>query len=280
MKLILLQMGQGDFLEPLIQLLNQFAGFLDNFLGALAIFFIGWILARLLSRGLRKLLEKIGLDKLADRLNTIELFSKANFSFEPSLIFSKIVYYLIMFVAFMAATDVLGMPSISNMVYQVFEYLPRLISALFVFLLGVFLADAIKNLVQTASRSLNLPAGKLIANFVFYFLFINVAMITLSQAGVQTEFIQDNLSIILGGIVFAFAIGYGLASRPIVANLLSAYYNREKVKVGDRIRVEDTVGEVIAIDNTSITIQAEGGARRVIVPISKLSSEIYEILTD
>ena len=135
--------------------------------------------------------------------------------------------------------------------------------------------DMLKKLVHTACASLNIPAAGLIANFVFYFVFINVAMITLSQAGIDTNFIQDNLSIILAGIVGAFAVGYGYASRPLIGNLLAAYYNKNKVKVGDTIAIDGVKGKVIELDNSTMTLEADD--RKIVVPLNKLSSEKYEI---
>ncbi|MCB9081066.1 MAG: mechanosensitive ion channel [Lewinellaceae bacterium] len=279
MHAFLLQIGNPvDRFTPYLKMFGEaMATFAPKILGALFLLFIGWLIGKGLARVIRKVLERIGADKLADRLNEIEIFSKSPVKFKPSQLFSKIVYYLIFFLFFMAATDVLGIEAVSLMIADIFNYLPRLISALFVFIIGVFLADFLKNMVQTACNSLNIPAGTLIANFVFYFLFINVAMITLSQAGIETEFIQDNLSIVLGGIVAAFAIGYGYASRPLLANILGGYYNRNRINIGDWISIENVSGEIIAIDNTTFSI-ATTGQGKIIIPLSKLSMEKYEIV--
>lgn len=258
--------------EEISKAMTEFA---PNLLGALFLLLLGWMIGKLFARVIRKVFEKAGADKLADRLNQIELFSKSPVKLKPSAFLGKFVYYLIFFVFFMAATDVLGIQAVSDMISAIFSYLPKLISALLVFIIGVVIADFLKNIVQTACVSLNIPAASLISNFVFYFLFINVAMITLSQAGIATDFIEDNLSIILGGVVAAFALGYGFASRPLVGNFLAAYYHRNRVKIGSVIEIEGIYGEVIEIDNSTFTVKTEQG--KVIVPLNKLSTEKYKL---
>jgi hypothetical protein len=168
----------------------------------------------------------------------------------------------------------LRIQALSDLIARGFDYLPVLTSALVVFIAGVILADFLKRLVLTATKSLNIPAANMIANLVFYFLFINVAVISLAQAGIQTESIQDNISIILAGIVAAFAIGYGYASRPLLGNLLAAYYNRSRVNIGDHITIEGVEGEIVKMDNTSFTIDA--GDKLVVFPLNKLMTERYE----
>lgn len=254
---------------------NDLIVFVPKFIGALLLLFLGWFLGRMIARFFQKLLERIGADKLGDRLNQIDFIARSPLKIKPSTMVGKFLYYLIFIFFFMAATDTLGITAVSDMISKIFEYLPRILSALVVFVIGILFADMLKKLVHTACASLNIPAAGLIANFVFYFVFINVAMITLSQAGIDTNFIQDNLSIILAGIVGAFAVGYGYASRPLVGNLLAAYYNKNKVKVGDLISIDGVKGKIVALDNSTMTLDADD--RKIIVPLNKLSSEKYEI---
>jgi hypothetical protein len=281
MSILLLNIGDWatgfyDRYKPILdRVFGDLAAFLPKLFGALFLLIIGWILGRTIARLIKRLLERIGADKLADRINEIDLFARSPVKLKPSLLFSKFFYYLIFFIFFMAATDALGVTAVSDMIRSIFDYLPRVISALFMFVIGILLADLLKKAVLTACTSLNIPAAGLIANFVFYFIFINVAMLTLSQAGIETGFFQDNISIILAGVVGAFALGYGYASRPLVANLLSSYYNRNKVKVGDVIGIDDVKGQIVEMDNSTMTIASEG--KRTVIPLGRLSTDKFEI---
>lgn len=263
-------------LDLLKQLLAQLVAFIPNILGALTIIIVGWILARTLSKFIKKILKTIGADKLAEKLNEIDVFYKSKIKLVPSALLSKVVYYLLMFLFFIAATDVLGMQVISDLMGKILNYIPQLVSAALVFIIGVLAADFLKNIVKTTCDSLGIPAAGVISNVVFYFVFLNISMITLAQAGIDTEFIESNLSIILGGIVLAFAIGYGLASRNIVANFLASFYNRDKIHIGDVISVGGLKGEVIEMDNTSLVLLSADDTR-VIIPLSKLASDPVEI---
>jgi small-conductance mechanosensitive channel len=249
--------------------------FVPKLVGSIVLLILGRFLAKIISKGVSKTLNKVGIDKLGDRLNEIDFISKAPVKIELSAMIGKFLYYCIFFFFFMAATDTLGITAVSEIIGAIFAYLPRVLSALIVFVIGILFADVIKKVIHTACASLNIPAASLIANFVFYFIFINVAMITLSQTGIETDFIQDNLSIILGGIVAAFAFGYGQASRPLIGNLLGAYYNKAKVSIGDVIAIDGVKGKVIDMDNSTMTIQAED--RKVIVPLNKLTTDKYEL---
>ncbi len=277
MEILLLQ---SSFLEKMKDTLAEQSGMfiatLPRVIGAILLIIIGRWISRLMAKVVRKLLEKMGVDKLAAKLNEIDLIHKSNIELVPSKVVSAIVYYILFFIVILIATDVLGMQAITDMMNNVLAYIPSLVSALLVFFVGILLADFLKRIVQTTCNSLGIPAASLIANVVFYFLFLNVAMITLSQARVQTSFIEENLSIILGGVVLAFAIGYGFASRPVLSNLLAAYYNKGKVSIGDYIVIEGITGEIIAMDNSTFTV--ESGETMTVVPLHKLSTEAYQLI--
>ncbi|MEO1515939.1 MAG: mechanosensitive ion channel domain-containing protein [Bacteroidota bacterium] len=264
-----------NVIEILQDLTLQFLQSVPNVLKAILVFVIGWILANVASRIIRRVLKGIGVDSLADKLNEIEIISKANLTIEPSAFFSKLVYYLMLLLFLMAATDVLGMAAVSDLMNDIIGYIPYMISALIVLVLGTLLAQFIKNVVLTACRSLGIPSAGLIASFAFWFVFLTALVSALSQAQIDTSFITSNLSVILAGGVAAFALGYGMASRDMMANFLASFYSRDKFKVGDVIGIGDVKGTISKIDKSSLILDAEG--RKVIIPLHKLTTENVEL---
>ncbi|MEK7257075.1 MAG: mechanosensitive ion channel domain-containing protein, partial [Bacteroidota bacterium] len=83
------------------------------------------------------------------------------------------------------------------------------------------------------------------------------------------------LTVILGGVVLAFAIGYGFASKDTMANFLASFYSKNKVKIGDIVSVDGSKGRVIAMDSASLTLQGDG--KIIVIPLKKLTSEKVEI---
>jgi hypothetical protein len=244
-------------------------------LKAVVVFLVGYLLAKVLYQVVRRLVAAAGLDRLAEKMMDIELFRRVNLHLVPSRVLAAIVYYFILIVFIMASVEALGMDMLSAMMADLVTYLPNAITAFILLIGGIFLADAIKRAVVSACRSLGIPSGNLIGNAIFYFILLNVILVALSQAELQTDFMETNISIILAGIAGAFAIGYGMASRHIMGNILASFYNREQLRVGDEVSIDGKRGEVIQLTNVSITLR--GDDSEITVPFSKLSSEGFEV---
>lgn len=257
--------------------LGQFAAVLPNLAGALAVLLIGWLISRGLRKLVKTLLSRTGVDQLAERLNKIEIMEKARIRIVPSVLLSKILYYILMLVVALAATDILGIQAVSDLMVDIINYIPNLLTAVIVLFIGLIFADFIKGIVLSTAKSLGIPSANLIANFLFYFLLIAVAMSALGQAQIDTDFLSTNLTIIIAGGVAAFAIGYGLASREMMANFIASFYSSKKVTPGDLIKVGEVTGTVKAMDHTSITLEGEE-KQTIILPLSKLTTEKVEII--
>ena len=163
---------QFDLMAILQDLLRGFVVVVPNLLGALAVFFIGLIVSKVAARFIQRILVTIGADKLAERLNEIEIVYKSNIQLVPSKLLSKVVYYFLLFIFVIAATDILNMPVISQLMGEILNYIPVLISALAVFVIGLLISDFLKNVVKTTCDSLGLPAAGMISSVIFYFLFL------------------------------------------------------------------------------------------------------------
>ena len=257
-------------------MLSNFASAIPKFFGALVIIIIGYISAKIISSIVRKFLQKINVDKIGEKLNEIEIVSKANMEIKISSIVSKVIYYFLMLFFLVAATDVLAMPAISNLVTGIFNLIPHLIVAGIILIIGTLLADALRGVAQTALDSLGIPSSRMIATFIFYFIFINIVIVALTQAQINTDFLSQNISLVIAGLVLAVAIGYGLASKDSMANFLASNYAKGKFGVGDTLTIDGVTGKVIDIDKSSLVLHAENG-NHVVFPLHEVSHSKIEI---
>ncbi|GAB4495129.1 MAG: hypothetical protein OHK0019_23340 [Saprospiraceae bacterium] len=265
------QLKNGVFTE----LLARFSAAIPKLTFALLVLLIGWLIAKGIRKIVGRILSGLGVDHLAERLNDIDLVQRSGMRIEISSVLAQMAYYILMLGFAIFATDILGVPAITQMVRDLVDYIPALFSAFVLFLLGLFLADMIRGIALTACQSMGLPSAKVISTAVFYFLFITVAVSALAQAKINTGFMAMNISIIIGALALAFAIGYGISSRDLLANYLAGGYNRNKIQVGDDIRIIGMRGKVIMMDATSLTLQTDKS--EVIIPLSKLATEKVEV---
>ena len=258
--------------SSLIQtILNGLIESVPNILKALVIFIIGYILAKLIAKLVLKGLQKAGVDKLKDKLDEIEMVSKSNISFLPSSAIAKSIYYFVLLAVTITAVDILQIDAITELLKEFMILLPNLFVAIIILILGLLIADGVRNMVQGTCESLGIPAAKVIATFVFFFVMINALMIALKKATIPTQFLTDNLTLLFGGIVAAFAIGYGLASKGIMSSFLSSYYSKSRFNLGDTITIDGSHGEIVEMDSTTIVIHGSEG--RTVVPLSKFTEE-------
>jgi len=82
---------------------------------------------------------------------------------------------------------------------------------------------------------------------------------------------------IIGGMVLAFSISYGLASRNFVSNYLASFYINDKFEIGDQIIIDGIQGEIIELDKTSCVLKTQNG--KMIIPLSQLTQKNVEVIT-
>lgn len=266
-----------SIMDALYEQALQMFNVIPSLLKGIIILIIGILLAKLIRRLIRRGLGAIGVDKLADRLMSIDMLENSKINFVPSAIISSATYYFIIIIFFMAAVEAMGLKIISDLLKDLIEYVPNGVTAFLVLVIGIFIADAVKKLIQGTCRSLGITSGNLIANVIFYFIMLNIILIALRQAKLQTEFMEDNIAIILAGVAGAFAIGYGLASKDVMTSILAGFYSRDKFHIGDEVTIDGKRGEVITINNNNIILRSDES--EYVVPFSKVTSEGVEIHT-
>lgn len=253
------------------KLINQFTEFVSNFINSGIILIIGWLVAKGVFLIVKNLLTKIGFDKVGDKINEIEAIKKFNLDLKLSVITAKIIYYFI-FLAFVTeAANKLGVPAIASIISLLVNFIPKLLSAVIMMLVGILLADGLRKFVANLCLSFNIAAGKLISSAVFFMILIIIVIAALGQAGINTSLLESSFNLLIGGIMFAFAIGYGLASKEMLHNILASFYTKNKFKEGQVIEIEGVKGEIILMDNTNITLKT--GDTKTIFPLQALQTK-------
>ncbi len=241
---------------------------IPNILGALVILIIGWLLTKIVVGIIRKALKLAKANKLDDRINAIELFEGKKLNFNTIKVVTKFVKYIMYIMLLIMITDILNLTMISEEIKNLLQYLPKLFSALVIFTIGLLLANAVKKGIKSFFESMDLSGAKIISQAVFMLLLIFISITALNQAGVDTEIITSNITMILGAFLLAFAIAFGLGAQKVVGDLLRTFYARKTYEIGQKIKFNDVEGEVEAIDSIMIVLKTKDGKK--IIPIKDL----------
>ncbi len=264
-----------SFLQEMWQALLDF---LPKIFAAIAVLFIGWILMKLITFLVKKALKFTKIDSWTDKLNEIEIFENSDFEFKPTNFIVKAIKWLLILVTVIIVSDILGLQMISQEIGNLIHYLPKLFSAVIILMIGIYIANIIRNAIKSLFKSFDLGGSNLIGNIVFYAITVIVAITALNQAGINTDIITNNLTIILGSLLLAFTIAFGLGSKEIVQRLLFGFYSRKNLVVGQKIRIGEIEGTIAALDNITMTLITDKG--KFIFPIKEINDRIIQVLDD
>ncbi len=269
-----------SYKEVLMSSLQTFAqqamGTLSTVLGAIILLLIGWWVARTLAYLCNKLLQLVKFDQFAERVKMGDMLKKANVTLSPSNLLSRTLYWVVILLFVVTATDKLGWSIVSEQIGKLIAFLPTLLSGMVLFILGSFIAGFIRDILAAATSSMGISAGRLVSGFVFYFLMAIVTLTTLNQIGIDTTIITSNVVMIVGAILLSASISYGFASRDIMSNMLASFFSRKTFIVGQTIRLDDIQGVIVKTDTIAITVQTDTDL--VVIPTKDLISNRVHII--
>lgn len=262
-------------LNQAMQLLVQkTSGHVPNILGAIALLIGGWILARILRFACVRLIG--GLDGLLRRHGMERLLIRIGLARPASELIGSILYWLVLLVFFTAATEILGLPVVATWLGGVSTYLPRILVAILM-LLGGFLAGSLaRDAVASAAAAAGI-AYSVVLGRVVYAAIVLVAVVTgIDQIGIESRFLTMTIAIVIGSLVGAAALAFGLGARTAVSNIIASHYLRQIYREGHTIRIGEAQGKISEITNTVVIL--ENSNERLVVPAKEFSEKMSVLL--
>jgi len=206
--------------EPVRQMLTRILNYLPVLLGALIILIVGWVVAKAIRRLINWLLKTIRFDVLADKAGIPEILKKGDLKISAGELVSNIVYWLIIIMVLVMTVDALGLPKASDILSSLFAYVPKVIAALLVLIVAMFLASLVSGIVRTAAGNAKLPKPGMLAGISRWAIIIFAVTISLEQLGIAPLLVTATFNIILGGICLTLALAFGLGGKDAAAKYI------------------------------------------------------------
>jgi hypothetical protein len=207
------------------QIINNLLIFLPKILGALIIYLVGVVIAKLFKKVLNKVFNTIKLSAIINR-SPLQFASESEDFGQKAVVFlTNAVYWLIMLVVLYAAVATLGLESLTLIFENILSYLPNVVSALFIIAAGAMVAGWSESFVKNSVKSISKHSALFFGKISSYFVITIAILIALSELGIAKEFI----TILFIGFVTIIALGMGLAlglgGKDVVSKILDNWYS-------------------------------------------------------
>ncbi len=209
---------------------TQITTFVPLLIGAIIIFVVGWFVAKLSRKIISKVLSKLQLDRTSEKTGLREFLQKGNVTQQPSEIVGSLTYWFIMLLTLVASLDALGLPIASDILNEIFLYIPNVVAAVLVLILGIFLGNLLSSFVQTAVANAGFSNPESMGKISLYAVVFFSGTIALTQLGVGKEIATSAFIIAFGGFSLACGLAFGLGGREVAAEYLQKWLQKEKQK--------------------------------------------------
>jgi small-conductance mechanosensitive channel len=269
--------------EPLADLFRGLVAFAPRLLAAAALALAGWLAGRLLQLVTVRLFRGWGA-RVAGGLGRLLGSRRAeqdarDFALRRPIADAagRVVFWLVFLLFAAAATEALGLPVVSAWLSGVAAYLPRLLVAALVLVLGLLAGSLARTTLSAAAASAGFAYSDALGRLTEGLVLMVSVIVAFDQLGIQIAFLTVLSAIVAGTLLGGAALAFGLGARTAVSNIIASHYLLKTYRVGHHVRIGAVEGRILEITPTAVVIAtAEGQA---LVPAKEFSEQASLLLT-
>ena len=212
--------------EALKDLLQGFLTFTPKLIGAVVIFIIGWFIAIAVGKIVATVLRKLNLNRFFEKGSIKGILEKSEFKLDISGFIGTIFKWIFVVVFLLVAVEILELEQFGVFLTNVLDYLPNVIVAVLIFVVAVIIADILEKIVRAAVEGVKSGYGNWVGIIVRWSIWLFAIFAILYQLKVAPGLIQTLLSGIVGLIVIAGGIAFGLGGKDVAAEILQNLKNK------------------------------------------------------
>ena len=216
------------FLERLRETFSQLAEVVPAMIGALIILFAGYLLAKLIEQGTERLLHRIRLNEALERGGVMDAVERGGSHFNPTKVVGKTLFWIMMFAVIMVAATALGMESLTAVFTELVGYLPSLMSAIVIMIVGIVLGRFTGGLIMASAGAVSgAPTLARVGRSGVIMLSVFMA---LQELGIATEIVTTAFAILFGAVAFGLALAFGLGNRDLAGKITREWYDQYRAE--------------------------------------------------
>lgn len=217
-----------NFVERLQQSLTLLWEYLPALLGAGVVLLLGYILAKLVQKGVARLLRRLQLNEWLRRGGVMSAVDSAAARFNPSRVVAHLAFWVVMFTAMLVAANALGIDSLAPVFSELVGYVPSVIAAIVIVILGIVLGDFVSGLIMASTHALH--GGPTLARAGKAGVVLLAVFMALQELGVATNIVTTAFAIIFGAVALAAALAFGLGNRDLAGEITREWYMRYRAE--------------------------------------------------
>ncbi len=214
---------------------SMFFSAVPRLIGFAIILIVGWIVASIIEKALVAVLRAVRFNVLADRSGLAGFIQKSNMKADAAGTIGLIAKWFVRLITLVVAFEALGLLAVSAILHQLLMWLPNLVVALVVLVIGGIAANALGNVVLGAATEGDVERPDFLAKVARYAVWAFAIMVAINQLGIATSLINIVLMSAAGAVALALGLSFGLGGRDTAAAIVRRWYERGQAN-GPQIR--------------------------------------------
>jgi uncharacterized membrane protein len=209
------------FTQSLLSLWYGFINFVPSLLGAIILFIVGWIVARVIGKAIAQVIAAIKLDKLFESAGMQKFMDRAGLKITVGGFIGGIIKWFIIIVFLMASLQIVGLTQVNDFLSgAVLFYLPKVIIAALVLIIAAFIADAMEKVVSASAKAASVGQANMLGSVTRYAIWAFAFIIALSELGIASQFMQILFTGLIVAIALALGLSFGLGGKEAAARAI------------------------------------------------------------
>ncbi len=207
---------------------TKVGAFLPNFFYALFIIIAGWILCNIVKRLVIRLLRIFRFDWLVERAGIARALELGGIKQNGSEILGLLVFWFLFLIVIVATLEILGLTGATETLNAIFLYIPKVVAAVVVLILGLYFANFLQTVTRTSFINAGLKQAESMALITYYATVVFIVAAILQILDIAAEIVMWAFVLIFGSICLALAIALGLGGKDVAARLLEKWVEGPK----------------------------------------------------
>jgi hypothetical protein len=216
------------WLDTTREFLHRIAAFLPLLAVGIVVVLLGWLLAKAIRFAVEKALRAVNFNILTERAGTDHFLRQGGLQGDTTTLFGLFTFWVVIIAALIIAFNVMGLTYITDLLQRVELFMPKVLVAMLVVVLGSYFAKFIGDAVHTYCVDAQIPDSDILGRLARYLIMTFVIMIALSQIEVGGDIVQRTFLIILFGLVLALALAFGLGGKEWAAAMLERWWPQRR----------------------------------------------------